>query len=1212
MNTNRTKCATRLSPFFMALLLGISWPLSVVNAAPIAPSTLPFNAANFEGFTVGTNIGEVNNKRYGPWFVPTNGIVYGVGPISTSYTTTIASAKQEGIGKGNVIKIVSPRVKDAPSAYPLVLRFTQSGTSDVPISSTTPASKYSGETLVDGIMLKIRMYSTADVTNADSAFGIRAQWVNQLDYARNILGDNHTAAYQPLKLPANQWINYSIKIDLKNQRSYWEGTDDKGNSLGSQNTDGVRINSSLNNATKDGFQINSFVIILNQNYPINSKLYISDAKIEKLLIPTKPTVPGWIAPNNFNDTMRSNYFPVTSGTIFSGKVNGIVDTNTGFPSSSIIYKKYSEPEKGSVEVFSNGNFRYTPLNLKYGWDKIKINASANGGEKILDIDIFIGPSIELLDSLLNKIDDSQLILKTQDYNNILNSLSTDKFTKNAYDMIIRDANLLIANNADGSYKEALPNNLNGAKYPLRGKGRLITLGLAYQLTKRNPKQNTELYIKRAKEQLLAYCDKSLCPHWGGSDVYASEIASFVSIGYNMVFEALNENVRATIRQGIVENFLNRKTAYYKSKNDKIALGQGHWYGEGNNFELMRSGAVASSALALLMEPKNTTDNNTAHYRQIALNLLYEYFRFAPGTFMRLGQGGNHYEGLAYFTWSAHVFARGHKCILNAFGGVDFGLDQYHGAEKVVDYLIATLGPRGIFNVGEEGYNFTTNPRYNSLVLWYAKRSNRSDALWQYFNAVGKGVIGNGSISGGDLLFYDRDFFNKAKNSGLTNYNSEYYAPGAEIAYLHTSNPIHDPMEAFAVLKSGQNMDYHQSLALGHVSYDALGVRWFHGIGGDSYSIPNYREKWPVYRKRAEGCNTLVINPNSIGSDQNYAYTDIIDYYSSYESYAITDITSAYQTKADSVIRGIKLNKKNKSLIVQDEIKLKNLKRYDIYSFMHTRIPKNQIELIDNSTVKITSNNKILMMFLRSDGGSAKFEIREAVTFPETENLLWHAQANNSAFRKITVVSNGKQNTTFQVYMIPLNAGEQLPKIEDLPPIVPLDSWFMGDLFNKLGGNLNEGKSVWEKTGSMDILTENPHSGIGSFKVNKDVNYITKKMSKTCKKSVSIWFYDNLTNANVFAFVDKENDRRRGIGVNGNENYVYINGDLSVNTNVKRSQGWHQFKWNYDDAIRLIMSIDDIKIAELEGVYEFNKIQIGDYKMDGKISNVYFDDLIIAE
>ena len=117
----------------------------------------------------------------------------------------------------------------------------------------------------------------------------------------------------------------------------------------------------------------------------------------------------------------------------------------------------------------------------------------------------------------------------------------------------------------------------------------------------------------------------------------------------------------------------------------------------------------------------------------------------------------------------------------------------------------------------------------------------------------------------DLLWYE-PAGTSPKAAGLP---LDKYFRGAEVAVMRSD--WENPQALFVGFKAGDNKANHSHLDLGSFVFDAAGARWAMDLGADDYNLPGYfgKQRWDYYRLRAEGQNTLVINPGP-GPDQDPA------------------------------------------------------------------------------------------------------------------------------------------------------------------------------------------------------------------------------------------------------------------------------------------------------------------------------------------------------
>src|SRR5690606_381154 len=136
--------------------------------------------------------------------------------------------------------------------------------------------------------------------------------------------------------------------------------------------------------------------------------------------------------------------------------------------------------------------------------------------------------------------------------------------------------------------------------------------------------------------------------------------------------------------------------------------------------------------------------------------------------------------------------------------------------------------------------------------------------------------------------------------------------GIEAATLRSSRD--DPGATYVGFKAGQPQYNHNQLDVGTFVLEAEGVRWAMDLGKDDYGLPGYFEnnvggrRWTYYRNRAEGHNTLVLDPGASAEDQTVKAKAPISRFETAPAtgFAIGDLSSAYGKRP--VQRGVRLDR----------------------------------------------------------------------------------------------------------------------------------------------------------------------------------------------------------------------------------------------------------------------------------------------------------------
>jgi hypothetical protein len=143
------------------------------------------------------------------------------------------------------------------------------------------------------------------------------------------------------------------------------------------------------------------------------------------------------------------------------------------------------------------------------------------------------------------------------------------------------------------------------------------------------------------------------------------------------------------------------------------------------------------------------------------------------------------------------------------------------------------------------------------------------------------------------------------------------------------------------------------------------------------------QRWAFYRKRAEGHNTLVVDPDD-GPDQDPLATCPIERVTSTEAagVAVVDMTPAYPS-AERLQRGVRLDEGRTRLLVRDEIEIAagsgdGEGRADVWWFMHTKADVD----VHGRTATLSRDGEELSATIATPG-EATFEVRETAPLPSS-------------------------------------------------------------------------------------------------------------------------------------------------------------------------------------------------------------------------------------
>ena len=514
----------------------------------------------------------------------------------------------------------------------------------------------------------------------------------------------------------------------------------------------------------------------------------------------------------------------------------------------------------------------------------------------------------------------------------------------------------------------IPDGLRLLATSRRVMNRVYTLALLYHL------DGEQRYAERAWQELAAAASFQ---DWNTRHFLdTAEMTHAFAIGYDWLYDVWTPEQRATLRQAMVEKGLTPALKLYRAHSS--------WTKMHHNWNQVCNGGIGMGALALAeVEP------------QIAGEILHDAMESIQIAMAEFAPDGAWKEGPGYWNYATLynvVFLAGLQTAL----GTDFGLSGMGAFNQTGLFPIYLTGPLGrTFNYADGGDHAIYAPQ----LFWLARQFKQPICAWHERRTSTPSAL--------DVLWYD-PAGTSPKAAGLP-LNKCFR--DAEVAVLRSD--WENPQALFVGFKAGDNKANHSHLDLGSFVFDAAGVRWAMDLGSDDYNLPGYfgGQRWNYYRLRAEGQNTLLINPGQ-GPDQDpAANTRIIRFAANRKrSFAIADLTPAYGKNARQVWRGIALLDRDK-VLVQDEIQAD--KPVDLWWFMHSAASV-RIEN-DGHTATLQQLGAQLRAEILSPP-DATFQIMDAQPLPTSPHP--ERQAKNERLRKLAIHLPAVSNTRLAVLLVP--------------------------------------------------------------------------------------------------------------------------------------------------------------------------------------------------
>lgn len=522
--------------------------------------------------------------------------------------------------------------------------------------------------------------------------------------------------------------------------------------------------------------------------------------------------------------------------------------------------------------------------------------------------------------------------------------------------------------------------------------RMVILGYAWQVT------GEEKYAERAKAEIEKVCSYD---DWCNSHFLATaEMALAVSIGYDWLYDYLDDDFKGLMEEKVWEY------AIYSALNDN------HWFtwSKNNWNSICYSGIGIACMTFLTYDPVSATE---------FLSMCYENM---PIAFENFTPDGVYVEGPGYSQSGMNSIVYFVATSKNFFG-TDFGMSEIAGFKELGKFPVYITTPTGVFNFGDNKARMCFTPSLH----WYADEYDWSllscYQMWDEPGVFTPDTSGNTEISGKgrenalSLLWYDRSYTAEAADfSDEQLYLPLYSDVGQDMVLMRSA--YLDKNATFAGIKGGYNFINHGDLDIGTFVFDSMGVRWAEELGPGPYDAPNYflntpaGGRWKNYSKRAEGQNTLVINPDMTLDDQYVLAEGEFTYFkeTAEGGRCGLDMTDAYRMNgATKVEREFELEKEYTALKITDTVKC--LFKSDIYWFMHT---KADIEISDDGkTAILTIGDKQLKASSLKDG---TFSVMKA----ERLSGEWEWDEEYTDIQKLTVKLENVKKAEICIILEPLS------------------------------------------------------------------------------------------------------------------------------------------------------------------------------------------------
>ncbi len=477
-----------------------------------------------------------------------------------------------------------------------------------------------------------------------------------------------------------------------------------------------------------------------------------------------------------------------------------------------------------------------------------------------------------------------------------------------------------------AFATALPDSFADAAACRDCSERLIAFSMLYRVT------GDKAYAERSAaecEALAAMGEGSF-----GSLSSVGTLAMGLAIAYDWCHHVWSEGRKATVERTVLRRVMRPGLEAYDGKRNM-------WRAGSADGAVINAGMLASAfAFADI-------------YPQTAKNLFDRALRNIEPCFAAYAPDGGYPESVAAWEKSTRALALTVAMLKKACGD-DYGFSAAPGFLATAYFPISMETKNGCWNY----HGSAAAPVDTSLAFFFARMSGDDLPAWVRRQRI---LSAKKTVHAFDVLFY---LLIRDEMAPYLPLDAVYRKAGLAVMRSDWSDEA-----VFAGLHGGRNHEIGGDLDAGSILLEMGGERFFVELGGED-QIPL------LLRKRAEGQNTLAINPApSPAPDQNPdAIAPILEMRSSAaRAYAVVDMSGISDTLLRAK-RGLLLTCERRVAVIQDELTL--AEPAEIVWTAWTRAEVNVSK--SGKTAKLTQNGRTLTCKLCGVPSASRFEAKRLV------------------------------------------------------------------------------------------------------------------------------------------------------------------------------------------------------------------------------------------
>jgi len=508
----------------------------------------------------------------------------------------------------------------------------------------------------------------------------------------------------------------------------------------------------------------------------------------------------------------------------------------------------------------------------------------------------------------------------------------------------------------------------------RVRDRVMLLAYAFHTT------NDAKYADRAWAELESAGDFR---DWNPSHFLdTGEMTAAFAIGYDWLFDQWSDEQRAFLREAIIKHGLTPGLKSYRGEER-----YGWWVRAVHNWNQVCNGGLALGALAV-----------ADTHPEIASEILHSGLVSLPRAMRDFAPDGGWPEGPGYWNY-ATAYTVLYLAGLETALGSDFGFCEFPGFDRTGEFPVFISSPTGrTFNYADG----RDSPIRAWQLFWLADRFDEPDYAAFEARAARPMPL--------DVLW--------GVKAGLPHEMSslplDRHFEGVGAVTMRSA--WDDPNALFVGLKGGSNAVNHSQLELGSFVFDAGGVRWAVDTGRDDYNMPAYfgNKRWTYYRLRAEGQNTIVLNPGEGAEQDPKASASVIETrFGDDEAWAGVDLSGAYAgaLAGGSASRRVGLVDGRSRLVIEDRIEPGGDEPLPAWWFMHTTA---EVEIDDSGRRAVLRQDGQALVAEIAEPADARFRVMDARPLPTSPDPSMQHQ--NEGIRKLAIKLSINSPTTLRVVL----------------------------------------------------------------------------------------------------------------------------------------------------------------------------------------------------